>query len=144
MKFMTENSKSFVDSNIWLYNFISTQNAQKSQRAKDLIKNNKNIICLSTQVVNEVCFNLKRKENFDEIRLKQIITRFYFDYEIIELDKKILLLASDLRSRYPFSFWDGLIAASALWATAEILYSEDMQNGLLVENKLKIINPFEI
>jgi len=70
---MTENSKSFVDSNIWLYNFISTQNAQKSQRAKDLIKNNKNIICLSTQVVNEVCFNLKRKENFDEIRLKQII-----------------------------------------------------------------------
>jgi len=53
-----------------------------------------------------------------------------------------LLLASDLRARYPFSFWDGLIVASALAANAEILYSEDMQNGLLVENKLKIVNPF--
>jgi len=52
------------------------------------------------------------------------------------------LKASDLRSRYSFSFWDGLILASALFADAEILYSEDMQNGLTVENKLKIVNPF--
>ncbi len=140
---MIENSKSFVDSNIWLYNFISTQNAQKPQRAKELIKNNKNNICLNTQVINEICFNLKRKESFDELRLKQIITRFYYDYEIIELNKNILLLASDLRARYPFSFWDGLIVASALSSNAKILYSEDMQSGLSVENKLKIINPFE-
>ena len=64
MKFMTGNSKFFVDSNIWLYNFITTQDAQKSQKAKDLIKQIKSEICLSGQVINEVCFNLKRKENF--------------------------------------------------------------------------------
>ncbi len=53
-----------------------------------------------------------------------------------------MLSHSDLRSRYPFSFWDGLIVASALSADAEVLYSEDMQNGLLIENSLKIVNPF--
>jgi len=139
---MTENSRLFVDSNVWLYNFISAQNVQKSQKAKNLIKENKVNICLSTQVINEVCFNLIKKENFDELQIKQIIDRFFFDYKIIELNEKILLLASDLRARYPFSFWDGLIVASALSAKAEILYSEDMQNGLTIENKLKIINPF--
>ena len=35
-----------------------------------------------------------------------------------------------------------LIVASALFSDAEILYSEDMQNGLLIENSLKIVNPF--
>ena len=94
------------------------------------------------QVINEVCFNLKRKENFDEKKISKVVARFYFDFEIIELNENILLSASDLRSRYSFSFWDGLIAASALLADAEILYSEDMQNGLLIDKKLKIINPF--
>ncbi len=139
---MTGNSKSFLDSNIWLYNFIAAQDAQKSQKAKDLIRKNKNSIYISTQVINEVCFNLKRKEKFGESRLSQIVARFYYDYQIIELNKPILLSASDLRGRYPISFWDGLIVASALAANAEILYSEDMQNNLIIENKLKIVNPF--
>lgn len=141
---MIENYKSFVDSNIWLYNFIVRQDTQKSFKAQSLIAKIKANICLSTQVINEVCFNLVKKENFNEIQIKQIIDRFYFDYETIELNKKMLLSASDLRGRYSFSFWDDLIVASALAANAEILYSEDMQNGLSVENKLKIINPFEI
>ena len=143
MKFMTGNCKSFVDSNIWLYNFIVGQDKQKSLAAQNLTKGNKANNCLSTQVINEVCFNLIKKESFDETRIKQIIDRFYFDHEVIELNEAILLSASDLRARYPFSFWDGLIAASAIAANAEILYSEDMQNDLDVAGKLKIINPFK-
>ena len=34
------------------------------------------------------------------------------------------------------SFWDSLIVASALYADANILYSEDMQHGLIVSEKL--------
>jgi len=73
---MTENYKSFTDSNIWLYKFIVGQDKQKSLKAQTLIGENKADICLSTQVINEVCFNLIRKENFDEARIKQIIDRF--------------------------------------------------------------------
>jgi predicted nucleic acid-binding protein len=60
----------------------------------------------------------------------------------MELDENILLKSSDLREAYSLSFWDGLIVASSLAANAEILYSEDMQDGLLIEKRLKIINPF--
>lgn len=139
---MTENYKSFVDLNIWLYDFIAEQDAQKSAKARELTQKHKDNICLSTQFINEVCINLSKKAEFKEDQIKQLIARFYFDYEVIELNQKILLTASDLRRRYPLSFWDGLIVASALFADAEILYSEDMQNGLVIEKKLRIINPF--
>ncbi len=62
---------------------------------------------------------------------------------VIEFNPNIFESASDLRSRYNFSFWDGLIVACALAAEANILYSEDMQDGLVVGNKLEIVNPFK-
>jgi len=54
---MTGNLKLFVDSNVWLYNFIIGQDKAKSLKANELIKNNSGNIYLSTQVINEVCFN---------------------------------------------------------------------------------------
>jgi predicted nucleic acid-binding protein len=53
-----------------------------------------------------------------------------------------MLSASELRETWQFSFWDSLIVSSALAGGAEILYSEDMSDGLSVENRLRISNPF--
>jgi predicted nucleic acid-binding protein len=49
--------------------------------------------------------------------------------------------ASSLRESYSFSYWDSLIIAAALNADCVVVYSEDMQNGLHIDN-LTIINPF--
>ncbi len=141
MNSIIENYKSFTDSNIWIY-ALTDQDEEKKRKAEDLIKRIKEKICVSTQVINEVCLNLKRKTIIDERGIGNLISSFYLNYEVVELNEEILLKASDLRSRYSISFWDGLIVASAIAANAEILYSEDMQNGLKVENKLKIVNPF--
>jgi predicted nucleic acid-binding protein len=48
----------------------------------------------------------------------------------------------DLAERYSLSVHDSMIVASALLAGCETLWSEDMQDGLLVENQLHIRNPF--
>ena len=40
------------------------------------------------------------------------------------------------------TYWDSLIVATALSSECSILYSEDMQHNQLIENKLRIINPF--
>jgi predicted nucleic acid-binding protein len=50
--------------------------------------------------------------------------------------------ARKLTARYDFQLFDSIIVAGALEANCSILYSEDMQHGLLVENKLEIVNPF--
>jgi predicted nucleic acid-binding protein len=55
---------------------------------------------------------------------------------------KAMLKASQLRKQYSFSFWDSLIVASALHADTRIIYSEDMQDGLKVLDKVEIVNPF--
>ena len=44
--------------------------------------------------------------------------------------------------KYDFQVFDGIIIAAALEADCDILYSEDMQDGQIIEDKLKIVNPF--
>ncbi|MCC5644136.1 hypothetical protein LC607_14505 [Nostoc sp. CHAB 5824] len=58
----------------------------------------------------------------------------------VSLEK--LQYAVKLRVRYLLSFYNSLIIASAVLGQASILSSEDMQNGLIIENALQIMNPF--
>lgn len=80
----------------------------------------------------------------DESSIQQIIEAFYSKYRIGVIDRALLLRASDLRETWQFSFWDSLIVSSALAGGAEILFSEDMNDGLSIENRLKISNPFAV
>lgn len=49
-----------------------------------------------------------------------------------------------LVDRYHFSTFDAMIVATALRAECQILYSEDMQDGMIVDRRLEIIDPFRI
>ena len=137
---MTDNL--FFDSNIWLYSFIDSYQ-EKYEISKNLIKSNEEKIVLSIQVVNEVCFNLLRKANFEESQIQELIDNFFNRYRFSRFDQDLLTKASKLRERYSLSFWDSLILSAALFSNCQIIYSEDMQHDLLIENKLKIINPFK-
>jgi predicted nucleic acid-binding protein len=129
----------FLDTNVWLYAFVEG-NARKTETAATLIRRVEPV--LSVQVVNEICVNLLRKAGFAEARLRELIASFYGHYPVLDLTRDTLASASALRERYAFSYWDGLIVASALEAGSEVLYSEDMQDGLMVDGRLRIENPF--
>lgn len=130
----------FADTNIWLYAFLATQDTGKSAKAKTIIRENK--LVTSTQVINEVCVNLLKKAGFSEAQVQELIISFYERHLVGQLGKETLLHASSLRARYGFSYWDSSMLASALAVGAQIFYTEDMQDGLLVENTLRLINPF--
>jgi predicted nucleic acid-binding protein len=130
----------FIDTNIWLYAFIEGDDSAKSVAARALIQETEPV--LSTQVINEVCVNLLRRANFSEEQVRQLIGSFYEKYPIIELNRSILLTASQLRQQYFLSFWDSTIVASALSVSASVLYSEDLQHGLNIEKRLQVLNPF--
>jgi predicted nucleic acid-binding protein len=95
------------------------------------------------QVINEICVNLIKKAGFSEGQISKLIESFYEKYAIVEMDESLLLTASQLRQEYGFSFWDSMIVASALIADVNLLYSEDMQNDLMVRGVLKIVNPLK-
>lgn len=131
----------FIDTNIWLYAFTVGNDPEKTTQAKTLIET-QNAVFISTQVINEVCVNLLRKAHFSERQVQQLIESFYAKYVVVEFSTPILLKASALREQHALSFWDSLVIASALAANATVLYSEDMQDGLVVEHRLRIVNPF--
>jgi predicted nucleic acid-binding protein len=130
----------FIDSNIWLYALIQSQDERKHKIANEVTRSEN--IFLSTQVVNEVSVNLIKKASLNKKEIQGVITSFYQYYTVLDFNEHILLEATELRSQYQLSFWDSLIVSSALSAKVSILLSEDMQNGLVIENTLEIVNPF--
>jgi len=133
--------RAFLDTNIWLYAFIERgEEAEKSSVARALIRQVEPVV--STQVINEVCVNLLRKANFTEAQIRDLIEAFYQRCLVIPLSEEVMLMASRLRERFSLSFWDSMIVAAALSADVNILYTEDMQHGLIVEQRLEIRNPF--
>ncbi len=142
MKFMATDSNFFLDSNVWLY-ALSDDNDEKALKARELVSNLGGSILFTAQVANEVCLNLKRKSSMSEVEIRRLIASFFLNCKFVEIDEKILKFASDLRERHAFSFWDSIIVSSAFAVDAYALYSEDMQDGFVVDNKLKIVNPFK-
>ena len=136
---MPGNESCFVDTNIWLYAFTD-DDARKKDIAQALIRESQ--LLVSEQVINEICVNLIKRANFPETRICELIETFYQKYDVVELRKELLLSASQLRQEYALSYWDSLIIAAALAGDVTTLYSEDMQHGLAVRGRLRIVNPF--
>lgn len=135
----------FLNSNIWLYAISKeSENPDNDKKRASAISLtlNENLVT-SFQVINEVCANAIRKLAFSEEQIRNLITSFYTSCFVIEQNRNLLTEASQLRTQYRFSFWDSLIVTSALQSNVNILYLEDMQDGLRVNNKLQIINPFK-
>lgn len=136
----------FIDSNIWLYRFIfDPQNSSSIEKQKIATKiTNNTSITISTQIINEVCFNLIRKANFSNLEIQNLIKEFQLGCRITPVCFDTVEYAGELRNNYSLSFWDSLIVASAILGEATIIYSEDMQDNLVIENKIQVINPFRL
>ena len=135
-------NKIFIDSNIWLYLFIQDNKEKYKMVEKYFLNNSLNAnFIISYQVVNEIS-NILLKNKFQETEIRESIENLFKICTIQEFNKEIILTASSIREKYSFSFWDSIIVGSALFSRCNTLISEDMQNGLIVNKKLKIINIF--
>jgi predicted nucleic acid-binding protein len=98
---------------------------------------------LSVQVLNEFTNVARRKLGMDWNEVEaalQAIRALARTIHPVDLETHAAALA--LAQRHGFAFYDALIVASALKGRCEVLYSEDMQDGLVIEDRLRIVNPF--
>ncbi len=130
---------SFLDSNVLLYQF--SNEAGKAQRAEALIREGGFI---SVQVLNEIASVARRKMEMEWHEVRALSETLRALLKVIPLDEEIHVKGLGLCERYGFSVYDGLIVAAALAAGCERLWSEDMHDGLHVEERLIIANPFLI
>ncbi|MCL2074369.1 MAG: PIN domain-containing protein [Marinilabiliaceae bacterium] len=97
---------------------------------------------ISTQVISEYLNVIKRKLKLPKDLIMDICLQNIELCILQPINISTLKLARVLIDRYDFQLFDSIIVASALEANCHILYSEDMMHGLLVDNRLRIINPF--
>jgi len=134
----------FADTNLWIYLFFTSKNTvdtEKKLKIKYLIKEYSNIM-ISTQVMNELSNVCLKKYHLKIEQVETYLRELSNIVEIHILDAQTSFSALNLLKKYKFSFYDSLIVASALEANCEILFSEDMQHGQMIENTLLIQNPF--
>jgi predicted nucleic acid-binding protein len=118
---------------IWLYLFLQENSNKYKISEKYILENNNNLMFISYQVINEITNQLVRN-NFNETIIRKNIDYLYKICTIHNFSKDILFLASSLRGKYSFSFWDSMIVSSALNCGCTILASEDMRDGLKIDN----------
>jgi len=128
---------SFFDTNILVY--IASDDPVKANRAEEIVRLGG---VISVQVLNELANVARRKMKlaWPETRSFLSIFRGLLTVQPISVETHETGLA--LAERYDLSLYDAMIAASALHADCDILWSEDMQHGMVVGERLKIVNPF--
>lgn len=137
--------KCFVDTNILVYAHDRSAGL-KYERAQALIESlwESEQGVISTQVLQELCINLRRKINkplpVDEVRR---LIRDYSTWEVIINTSESILEALDIEARYKTSFWDALIVQAAVAAGASVLYSEDLTDGQKYR-AVRVVNPLSI
>ena len=129
--------KSFFDSNVLLY--LVSDDTAKAERAEALLVGGGTI---SVQVLNEMSNVAMRKHGMRWLQVDALLEPVRALCRIEPLTEDTFDLGRRLAERYQFSVYDAMIVAAALLAEADTLYSEDMQDGLLVEGQLRIRNPF--
>jgi len=130
-------SKPFIDSNVVLY--LLSGDAEKADRAEALLQLGGMI---SVQVLNEVASVCRRKLKMQWVEVQALLLAVKSACDVFPLTLASHERAIELAKRFQFSLYDANIVASALMAGAEVLLSEDMQSGMLVDGLL-IRNPFQ-
>lgn len=126
----------FFDSNVPLY--LLSSDSDKADRAERVLAEGGTI---SVQVLNEFVAVARRKHAVPWTTIEQSLSVLRHVCQVQPLTVATHDKAVELAKRYGMPIYDATIAASALEAGCEILYSEDFQHAQKLDG-LTVLNPF--
>ena len=129
-------SKPFIDSNVILY--LLSHDAAKADKAESILQAGG---VISVQVLNELVSVCQRKLKMPWDEIETVLQAVKASVQVVPLTEATHELAVQLCKRYQLSFYDAHICSAALIADLKIVFSEDMQDGMVVDN-LVVKNPF--
>ncbi|HEY3975425.1 MAG TPA: PIN domain-containing protein [Candidatus Sulfotelmatobacter sp.] len=132
------NGKAFFDTNVVVYAIV--QNDPRKLRAQELLFAGGTI---SAQVLNEFVSIVRRKVQmpWDDVRATLQSIRLLCP-EILAVTVETHESAVRIAERYGYTIYDALIVASALEAKCGTLYSEDLKDGQIIDERMTVRNPF--
>lgn len=130
------------DSNVLLY--FASSDKEKAAIAEKILAQGGTI---SVQVLNEIANVTRRKMAFTWAETMEFLEVIKGLLTVIPVTRAIHEYGLALAQRYQLPLYDAMIAAMAFEAKCDILYSEDMHNGLVMEGPdghiVRIVNPFK-
>ena len=127
---------SFFDTNVLLC--VASDDPAKADRAEKLIGAGGMI---SVQVLNEIANVARRKMGMSWTKTRAFLSMIHGLLWVQPLTIDIHETGLALAERYELSTYDAMIAASALHADCDTLWSEDMQDGIVLDGGLRIVHP---
>jgi predicted nucleic acid-binding protein len=133
--------KIFIDTNIFIYQYDGRYPAKQGQ-TMNILRNafKNNIVFISTQVLKEFTEVCIRKLGLSQAEIIVVVGELA-KINMVEETPELIKRALEIHFVHQYSFYDSLIITAALQAGCEILYTEDMGDGQVVDG-LKIVNPF--
>ena len=131
-------AKPSLDTNVLIY--AVAKNDPRGPKAEALLASGG---LVSVQSLNEFASVARRKLGMSWKQVKEFLGLICIlcpDPVPVSLDthKTAVVIAE----RYGYGIYDALVASSALEAGCETLYSEDLQDGQIINRQLTIRNPF--
>jgi predicted nucleic acid-binding protein len=131
-------AKDFLDTNVLIY--AVGKNDPRASQAEALLASGG---IVSIQSLNEFVSVARRKLGMSWKEVKEFLDLICIlcpDPVPISLGTHKVAVA--IAEKYRYSIYDALIASTALEAGSKILYSEDLQDGQIINRQLTIRNPF--
>ncbi len=129
----------FFDTNVLLY--LLSADAAKADRAEEVLAEGGTV---SVQVLNEFTSVALRKLGMRLSEVREILEAIYQVCRVVPLTMEVHQQGLGLVERYKLSLYDSMIVAAALDAGCTTLYSEDLQDGQLIDRRMRVRNPFRI
>ena len=129
-------SAEFADTNVVLY---LLDDGPKAERAEEILGQGPRI---SVQVLNEAMVNCRRKAGLSWEDTGAFLEGIKSLCPVEDLTIQTHQVGRALAAKYQLSVYYSMIVSAALIAGCTTLWTEDMHDGLLVEDRLRIVNPF--
>jgi predicted nucleic acid-binding protein len=136
--------KVFLDTNIIIYAY-DVSAGDKHEIARKIMVDlwDSGLGVISTQVLQEFFVNVTQKiPKLLDKRLTKDILSDLLKWDVVVNDGESILEAVEILFKYGYSFWDSLIIEAAMRSGSEVLLSEDLTHGQII-NGLTINNPFK-
>jgi predicted nucleic acid-binding protein len=127
----------FFDTNVLVY--IASEDTAKADRAEAIVAAGG---AISVQVLDELANVARRKMQLSWAGTHALLSLLRGLLTVHPLTLETHETGLELAERYGFSTYDAMIAASALHAGCDTLWSEDMQHGMALDEGLRVVNPF--
>lgn len=128
--------EAFFGTNVVLY--LLSADTAKADVAEDLLASGG---VISVQVLNEFSAVASRKLRMPWPEIRDVLTQVRAVCRVEPMSVDTYDRGAQLAERYGLFIYDALIVAAALLAGCTTLFSEDMQDGQVIE-RLVIHNPF--